>query len=91
VSNDPVRSGADVGLTLQASRDAGSAIDRAAAEAVRRLGPEAPLASLVETAFRELVYELPLLFDRQTVFPITAARAISSHLRAHGWQPARPA
>ena len=82
--------GADVGLTLQASREAGAAIDRAAAEAVRRLGPEAPLAALVEAAFRELAFDLPLLFDRQTIFPITAARAISTHLRAHGWQPAPP-
>jgi len=90
VANDPVRLGADVGLTLQASREAGAAIDRAAAEAVRRLGPEAPLAALVEAAFRELAFDLPLLFDRQTIFPITAARAISTHLRVHGWQPAPP-
>jgi ABC-type uncharacterized transport system permease subunit len=46
--------------------------------------------ALVEAAFRELAFDLPLLFDRQTIFPITAARAISTHLRVHGWQPAPP-
>src|SRR6266542_5823905 len=37
--NDPVRRGPEVNQTLQASRDAGAAIDRAAREALRQLGP----------------------------------------------------
>jgi hypothetical protein len=33
-----------------------------------------------------MVYELPLVFDRQSVVPVAAARAIQAHLVAHGWQ-----
>jgi hydroxyacylglutathione hydrolase len=87
VLNDPVRRGADVGRTLQASRDAASMIDRAATEALRQLGPEASFIELAEAAFRVLVFDLPVLFDRRTIVPPSAARAISAHLRAQGWQP----
>ena len=86
VSNDPVRRGAEIGLTLQASRDAGAAYDSAAIEVLRQLGPQATFAALAEAAFRELVYDLAVPFDRRTVVPITAARAISAHLMAHGWR-----
>jgi len=86
VLNDPVRRGGEVALTLQASRDAASAIDRAAVEALRQLGPEASFIALAEAAFRELVFTLPLLFDRRTIVPPPAARAIRAHLEAHGWQ-----
>jgi hydroxyacylglutathione hydrolase len=85
VLNDPVRHGPEVALTLQASRDAASAIDRAAAEALRRLGPEASFLELAEAAFRELAFDLPLLFDRRTIVPPAAARAIRAHLEARGW------
>jgi len=86
VSNDPVRHGPDIALTLQSSRDAAAAIDRAAAEALRQLGPDASFAQLAEAAFRELVFDLPIAFDRRTIVPITAARAIGAHLSAHGWR-----
>src|SRR5579859_1398175 len=87
VSNDPVRHGAEISETLQASRDAGAAIDHAAAEAVRQLGPEASFAALAEAAFRELVFDLAIKFDRRTTVPVTAARSIRAHLSAHGWRP----
>lgn len=90
VSNDPVRRGGDIARTLQASREAGAAIDRAAAHALRELGPEAPFIALAEAAFRELVFDLPLRFDRRTVVPVVAARAIRAHLSAQGWQPVTP-
>ena len=86
VLNDPVRRGAEVAETLQASRDASSAIDRAAVEALGQLGPEAPFIELAEAAFRDLAFSLPLLFDRRTIVPPAAARAIRAHLEAHGWQ-----
>jgi glyoxylase-like metal-dependent hydrolase (beta-lactamase superfamily II) len=85
VSNDPVRRGADVDATLQASRDASGAIERAAAAALAKLGPAAPFLELAEAAFRELVFELPILFDRRTIVPPAAARAIRAHLEARGW------
>ena len=34
--------------------------------------------------------DLAIRFDRRTIVPATAARAIAAHLRAHGWEaPAR--
>lgn len=88
VSNAPVREGAEIGQTLQASRAAADAFDRAAAHALRQLGPRAAFAELAEAAFRELVFELPILFDRRTIVPIIAARALRAHLGGQGWQPA---
>ncbi len=88
VLNDPVRRGPEVVQTLQASRDAAAAIDGAAAAALQQLGPDAPFLNLAEAAFRELAFELPLLFDRRTIVPVPAARAIRAHLEAHGWRPA---
>jgi glyoxylase-like metal-dependent hydrolase (beta-lactamase superfamily II) len=85
VSNDPVRRGADVSSTLQASRDASAAIERAAAAALAKLGPTAPFLEVAEVAFREVVFELPVLFDRRTIVPPAAARAIRAHLEAQGW------
>jgi glyoxylase-like metal-dependent hydrolase (beta-lactamase superfamily II) len=90
VSNDPVRRGPEIGQTLQSSRDASAAIDHAAAEALRQLGPEATFTALAEAAFRELVFDLAIKFDRRTGVPVTAARAIRAHLSAHGWGAQRP-
>jgi glyoxylase-like metal-dependent hydrolase (beta-lactamase superfamily II) len=86
VLNDPVRRGPEVGATLLASREAYAAVDRAAAAAVQKMGCEAQFREIAEVAFRELVFELPILFDRRTVVPAAAARAIRAHLEAHGWQ-----
>jgi glyoxylase-like metal-dependent hydrolase (beta-lactamase superfamily II) len=91
VSNDAVRRGPEIVQTLQSSRDASAAIDRAAAEALRQLGPQASFAELAEAAFRELVYDLAIKFDRRTIVPTTAARAIRAHLSAHGWEPSSQA
>jgi glyoxylase-like metal-dependent hydrolase (beta-lactamase superfamily II) len=88
VSNDPVRRGPEITQTLQSSRDAAAAIDHAAAEALRQLGPQAPFVELAEAAFRELVFDLPIRFDRRTIVPTTAARAIRAHLSAQGWAAA---
>jgi glyoxylase-like metal-dependent hydrolase (beta-lactamase superfamily II) len=88
VSNDPVRRGSDINQTLQASRTASAAIDRAAAQALTQLGPEASFIELAQAAFRELVFDLPILFERRTIVPPAAAGAIRAHLRAHGWQQA---
>ncbi len=85
VSNAPVRRGTEIGQTLQASRDASAAFDRASAHALQKLGPDAPFLQLAEAAFRELVYDMPLQFDRRTVVPVVAARAIRAHLLAQGW------
>lgn len=86
VLNDPVRRGPEIGQTVQASRDASAAIDRAAASAIVKLGPEAPFLDLAQAAFRELVYDLPILFDRRTLVPPGAAGAIRAHLARHGWR-----
>jgi glyoxylase-like metal-dependent hydrolase (beta-lactamase superfamily II) len=86
VANDPVRRGPDIARTLKSSRDASDAIDRAAAEALRQLGPQAAFPELAEAAFRELVFELPIRFDRRTIVPMAAARAIRAHLAARGWE-----
>jgi glyoxylase-like metal-dependent hydrolase (beta-lactamase superfamily II) len=88
VLNDPVRHGPAIGETLRASRDASAALDRAAESALEKLGPHAPFIELAEAAFRELVFDLPLLFDRRTIVPPSAARAIRAHLEAHGWHAA---
>lgn len=89
VLNDPVRRGAEVAQTLQASREASAAIDHAVELAIARHGLDAPFAVLAETAFRELVYDLPILFDRQTVVPAAAAAPIRAHLEARGWRSDR--
>ncbi|HET6320121.1 MAG TPA: MBL fold metallo-hydrolase [Chloroflexota bacterium] len=85
VLNDPVRRDGEIAQTLQASRNAAAAIDHAAAEALRRLGPQAPFVDLAAAAFSELVFDLPLLFDRRSPVPPPAARAIRAHLEARGW------
>lgn len=85
VLNDPVRRGPEIAQTLQSSREASAAIDHAAVVALRQLGPEAGFVDLAEAAFRELVFDLPIQFDRRTIFPTTTARAIRAHLSAHGW------
>jgi glyoxylase-like metal-dependent hydrolase (beta-lactamase superfamily II) len=85
VSNDPVRRGSAVAQTLRDSRRASAAIDGAVGLALEAHGPEASFAVLAEAAFRELVYELPVLFDQRTVVPAMAAAAIRAHLAARGW------
>lgn len=91
VLNDPVRRGLEVQQTLSASRGASAVFQRAAALALERLGPDASFSELAETAFREVVYDLALLFDRHSSVPVVAARAISAHLVALGWRPATAA
>jgi glyoxylase-like metal-dependent hydrolase (beta-lactamase superfamily II) len=87
VLNDPVRRGPEVVQTLQASRSASAVVERATARALRELGAQANFLDLAESAFREIVFDLPLLFDRRTIVPVVAMRAISAHLYAQGWQP----
>lgn len=87
VANDPVRRGPEVGQTLAASRQAGGAIDRAARVALDRLGHGVSFLDLAQAAYRELAFELPVLFDRRTIVPAGAAGAIRAHLQAHGWSP----
>lgn len=87
VLNDPVRRGPEIASTLQASRTAAAAIDHAASVALDTLGPDAPFAALAQAAFRELVYDLPITWDRRTDVPPSAAGAIRAHLIAHGWAP----
>ncbi|MBV9545169.1 MAG: MBL fold metallo-hydrolase, partial [Chloroflexi bacterium] len=91
VLNDPVRTGNDVELTLQASRNAAAAIDHAASVAVEQLGPDAPFLQVAQAAFRELVYQLAITWDRRTDVPPAAAGAIRAHLLAHGWHAPAPA
>lgn len=86
VLNDPVRRGPEVAETLQSSRRAGALIDRAAGLALEQHGPHAPFAELAEAAFRELVYDLPIPWDRRTIVPPPAAAAIRAHLEARGWR-----
>jgi glyoxylase-like metal-dependent hydrolase (beta-lactamase superfamily II) len=87
VLNDPVRRGAEVHQTLQASRDVSGIFDRAAALALELRGMDAAFTELAQTAFEEVVYDLALQWDRRTRVPVVAARAISAHLYAHGWKP----
>jgi glyoxylase-like metal-dependent hydrolase (beta-lactamase superfamily II) len=87
VSNSPVRRGPEVARTLLASREASAVIEHASAQALKQLGSEASFAELAEATFREIVYDLPLLWDRRTTVPIVAARAIHAHLKANGWHP----
>jgi glyoxylase-like metal-dependent hydrolase (beta-lactamase superfamily II) len=86
VSNEPVRRGPAVAETLSASRHASSAIDAAVGMALERYGADAGFPVLAEAAFRELAFELPVLFDRRTVVPAAAAAAIRAHLEARGWR-----
>jgi glyoxylase-like metal-dependent hydrolase (beta-lactamase superfamily II) len=88
VLNHPVRQGPEVVQTLQSSRNAFAVFQAAAAHALAECGPNAPFPRLAEVAFREVVCELPVRFDRRTTVPIVAARAISAHLFALGWRPA---
>jgi glyoxylase-like metal-dependent hydrolase (beta-lactamase superfamily II) len=85
VSNEPVRRGPAVAETLEASRRASSAIASAVGVAIDRHGVEAAFPVLAEAAFRELAFELPVLFDRRTVVPAGAAAAIRAHLLTRGW------
>jgi glyoxylase-like metal-dependent hydrolase (beta-lactamase superfamily II) len=85
VLNDPVRRGPEIAQTLDASRNAAAAIDHAAGVALERLGPSAPLKDLAPLAFSELVYDLPVLFDRRTMVPPGLVGAIRAHLLARGW------
>jgi glyoxylase-like metal-dependent hydrolase (beta-lactamase superfamily II) len=87
VLNDPVRRGAEVQQTLEASRDASAIFQGAAELALEQLGPDASFIELAEAAFREVVFDLALQFDRRTIVPVVAARAISAHLVALGWRP----
>jgi glyoxylase-like metal-dependent hydrolase (beta-lactamase superfamily II) len=87
VLNDPVRRGPEVKQTLQASRDVSAIFDRAAELALQQCGPGAAFAQLAEAAFRDVVFDLGLQWDRRTTVPVVAARAISAHLYARGWQP----
>ena len=87
VHNDPVRRGPEIAATLESSRRAAAVIDRAAGQALETLGPEAPFRQLAEAAFREIVYDLPITWDRQTLVPPGFATAIYAHLVEHGWRP----
>jgi hypothetical protein len=87
VLNDPVRRGDEIGQTLQASRDAAAAIDRAVVAALEQLGPDAPFLDVAQAAFLELVYDLPIVFERRTMVPPSTAGAIRAHLVARGWSP----
>ena len=86
VLNDPVRRGPEIAATLESSRLASAVIERATALALERRGPDAPFIELAEIAFREMVYDLPITFDRQTVVPPSAGGAIRAHLAAQGWK-----
>ena len=88
VLNDPVRRGPEIAATIESSRRASAVIERAAALALERRGPNAPFIELAEIAFREMVYDLPITFDRQTVVPPSVGGAIRAHLEAQGWGPA---
>jgi glyoxylase-like metal-dependent hydrolase (beta-lactamase superfamily II) len=89
VLNDPVRRGGEVNETLQASRRASAAIDQAATLALEACGLDAPFTELAEATARELAFELPVLFDRRTIVPLSAIGAIRTHLEAHGWRRGR--
>ena len=86
IHNDPVRRGPEIARTLESSRRAAAVIDRAAGLALETLGPEAPFPQLAEAAFREIVYDLPISFDRRTVVPPAFATAIHAHLLERGWR-----
>jgi glyoxylase-like metal-dependent hydrolase (beta-lactamase superfamily II) len=86
VLNDPVRRGDEIAGTLASSRYASRIFDQAVAFAIKQHGIGAPFAVLAETAFREIVYDLPYPFDRRTVFPLSAGGPIRTHLVARGWR-----
>jgi glyoxylase-like metal-dependent hydrolase (beta-lactamase superfamily II) len=88
VLNDPVRRGAAIAETIESSRRVSGVIERAAGLALERQGPDASFMELAEIAFREMVYDLPITFDRQTVVPPSVGGAIRAHLEAQGWGPA---
>lgn len=88
VLNDPVRRGPEIAQTLASSRRVSAVIEHAAALALELRGPEAPFAELAEVAFREMVYDVPITFDRRTVVPPGVCGAIRAHLEAQGWGPA---
>jgi glyoxylase-like metal-dependent hydrolase (beta-lactamase superfamily II) len=85
VLNDPVRRGPEIATTLESSRRVSAVIHQAAALALERHGPDAPFLELAETTFREMVYDLPITFDRRTVVPPSVGGAIRAHLEAQGW------
>jgi glyoxylase-like metal-dependent hydrolase (beta-lactamase superfamily II) len=86
VINDPVRRGPEIGTTLETSRRSAAVVDRAAALAVELHGPDAPFKQVADAAFREIVYDLPITWDRNTTIPAGFASAIYAHLRQHGWE-----
>jgi hypothetical protein len=86
VHNNPVRRGPEIAQTLESSRRAAAVIDRAAGLALETLGPEAAFPQLAEAAFREIVYDLPINWDRQTIVPPGFATAIYAHLLERGWR-----
>ncbi len=88
VLNDPVRRGPEIAQTLESSRRTSAVIERAAALALEQRGPDAPFVELAEIAFREMVYDLPITWDRRTVLPPGVGGAIRAHLEAQGWGPA---
>ena len=53
--------------------------------ALEQHGLQAAFKDLAETAFREIVYTLPIPWDRRTTVPAAAAAAIRAHLEAKGW------
>ena len=85
VLNDPVRRGPEIAATLESSRRTSAVIERAAALALEQRGPDAPFVELAQIAFREMVYDLPITFDRQTIVPPSVGGAIRAHLEAQGW------
>jgi glyoxylase-like metal-dependent hydrolase (beta-lactamase superfamily II) len=88
VLNDPVRRGGEIAATIASSRRTSAVIERAAALALEQRGPDAPFRELAEIAFREMVYDLPITWDRRTVVPPSVGGAIRAHLEAQGWGPA---
>ena len=86
VLNDPIRRGPEIDETLQASREASAAIDRAAGRALEQHGREASFATLAEATFREMAFDLSVRFDRDTIVPAGSAGAIRAHLAARGWR-----
>ena len=85
VLNDPVRRGGEIAETLRSSHDAAAVITAAVDLALEKHGLQAAFKDLAEIAFREIVYTLPIPWDRRTVVPAAAAAAIRAHLEAKGW------
>ena len=84
VLNDPVRRGSQIQETLRAGRWAAEMVGNAVELALETHGIDAPFTTLAVTAFRELVYDLPIPFDRRTVMPPAAGGVIRAQLVARG-------